>query len=32
MRKISKDAKKLEDIMFKNVANSIRENILKKKK
>jgi hypothetical protein len=32
MRKIGKEAKKLEDIMFNNIANSIRENILKKKK
>jgi twitching motility protein PilT len=32
MRKIWKEAKKLEDIMFSNIAESIRENILKKKK
>lgn len=32
MRKIGKEAKKLEDIMFKNIADSIRKNILKKKK
>lgn len=32
MRKIGKEAKKLEDIMFSNIANSIRENILNKKK
>jgi len=32
MRKIGKEAKKLENIMFNNVANSIRENILNKKK
>jgi hypothetical protein len=32
MRKIGKEAKKLEDIMFNNIANSIRDNILSKKK
>lgn len=32
MRKIWKDARKLEDMMFSNVAQSIRENILSKKK
>lgn len=32
MRKILKTPMKLEDIMLENVANSIRENILKKKK
>ncbi len=32
MRKIGKEAKNLEDIMFRNISESIRENILKKKK
>ena len=32
MRKIWKEAKQLEDIMFRDIAESIRENILKKKK
>lgn len=32
MRKIWKEARKLEDLMFRNTADSIRENILKKKK
>jgi Tfp pilus assembly ATPase PilU len=32
MRKIGREAKKLHDLMFTNVADSIRENILKKKK
>jgi hypothetical protein len=32
MRKIWKNAKKLQDIMFSNIAESIRENILSQKK
>jgi len=32
MRKIGREARKLEDIMFTNIAESIRKNILNKKK
>jgi hypothetical protein len=32
MRKIGRNAQKLQEIMFSNVADSIRKNILNKKK